>query len=106
MGSYIKGIILIIILLFFITFGVKNSQLIRLNYYFDILTAELPLYGLVYISIVIGIFIGMIMGLQTRLSLRKTVKNLQKENKALREKVVEEEKAEEPSVPSPAENKE
>ena len=83
MGTYVKWIILIIILLFFITFGVKNNQPIQLNYYFDILTRELPLYGVIYIAIVVGIFIGMVMGLRSRLNLRKTVKDLRRENRDL-----------------------
>ena len=86
MGSYAKGIILIIILLFFITFGVKNSQPVRLNYYLDILTGELPLYGLEYISMLIGIFIGILIGVRNRFQMRKMVKNLNNEIRELREK--------------------
>ncbi len=91
MGTYAKWIILIIILLFFITFGVKNNQPVSLNYYLNIGTGELPLYGFIYIAILVGIFIGMIMGLRSRLNLRKTVKNLQMENRELKEKAMEEE---------------
>jgi len=90
MGTYAKWIILIIILLFFITFGVKNNQPVSLNYYLNIMTGELPLYGVIYISILVGIFIGMIMGLRSRLNLRKTAKNLQMENRELKEKAMEE----------------
>jgi uncharacterized integral membrane protein len=82
---YVKWIILIIVLLFFITFGVKNSQSVYLNYYFDLQYIELPLYGLVYIAILLGIFIGMIVGILDRLNLRKTVKRLGKEKKELHE---------------------
>jgi uncharacterized integral membrane protein len=80
---YVKWIILIIVLLFFITFGVKNSAPVYLNYYFDLQYIELPLYGLVYIAILLGIFIGMIVGVFDRLNLRKTVKRLEKEKKEL-----------------------
>ena len=71
MGNYVKAIVLIIILLFFITFGVKNSQPTRLNYLFNILNVELPLYGIVYVSIVIGILIGLAVGLRNRFKLKK-----------------------------------
>jgi putative membrane protein len=94
MGTYAKWIILIIILLFFITFGVKNNQPVSLNYYLNIGTGELPLYGVIFISILVGIFIGMIMGLRSRLNLRKTVKNLQMENRELKEKAMEEKEEE------------
>jgi uncharacterized integral membrane protein len=80
---YVKWIILIIVLLFFITFGVKNSAPVYLNYYFNLQYIELPLYGLVYIAILLGIFIGMIVGIFDRLNLRKTVKRLEKEKKEL-----------------------
>ena len=101
MGSYVKGIILVVVLLFFITFGVKNSQLIQLYYYLNFETGAFPLYGLVYISIVIGIIIGMIVGIFDRFDLRRKVKRLQRENKELKEKVVEEE--EQGPVASPLE---
>jgi len=85
MGTYLKAIILIIILLFLITFGVKNNQPIRLYYYLNIETFEISLYGLVYLSIIIGIIIGMIIGISTRLSLRRKVKQLQRQNRDQRE---------------------
>jgi uncharacterized integral membrane protein len=90
MGTYAKWIILIIILLFFITFGVKNNQPISLNYYLNIVTGEFPLYGVIYIAILVGIFIGMIIGFRSRLHLRRRVKNLQMENRELKEEAMEE----------------
>ena len=85
MGNYVKAIVLIVVLLFFITFGVKNSQSVQLSYYFNMLNAELPLYGVAYISIVIGILIGLAVGLRNRFKLRKELKDLDKEYKELRE---------------------
>jgi len=101
MGSCVKGIILIIILLFFITFGVKNSQPTQLRYYFDIFPMDIPLYGVAYISIVIGIIIGMVVGIIARINLRRKVRRLQRENREIKEKLVEEEKEEEPSISPP-----
>ena len=94
MAAYLKGIILIIVLLFFITFGVGNNQPIRLNYYLEILNVELPLYGVIYISILVGIVIGMIMGINNRLILRRMVKNLEREVKELENKAKEEKEEE------------
>jgi len=85
MGTYAKWIILIIILLFFITFGVKNNQPVSLDYYLNMATPELPLYGVIYIAILAGVFFGMIIGVRSRFNLRKTLKNLKKENRELRE---------------------
>lgn len=92
MGVYIKWIVIIIVLLFFITFGVKNSQSVYLNYYFNIQNLQLPLYGLAYICILFGIFIGMIVGLLSRLNLSGTLKRLKTENRDLRERLTEAER--------------
>ena len=95
MGNYVKSIILIIVLLFLVTFGVKNSHPIQLRYYFDLVSVDIPLYGVVYLSIIVGIIIGMLVGIYDRMNLRGRVKNFQRENRELKEKVVEEERKEE-----------
>ena len=87
MGSYVKAIILILVLMFLITFGLKNSQTVLLSYYFGVVDIGTPLYALVYLSVVIGILVGMMVGLQTRLTLRRRVKILERENVELKEKV-------------------
>ena len=87
MGIYGKWILIIIVLLFFITFGVKNSQSVSLNYYLDIEGIVLPLYGLVFISILLGIFAGIIIGVADRLALKKKVRELGKENRTLQEEI-------------------
>jgi uncharacterized integral membrane protein len=87
MGTYIKWIIMIIILLFFITFGIKNSQLVSLHYYFSVEGVELPLYGLVFIAILLGIAAGMVIGIADRWGLGKKVKDLKRENRDLSEKL-------------------
>jgi uncharacterized integral membrane protein len=87
MGIYIKWIIMIIILLFFITFGIKNSQMVSLHYYFSIEGVELPLYGLVFIAILLGIVVGMLIGIVDRWVLGKKVKDLKRDNRDLSEKL-------------------
>ena len=101
MGTYLKAIVLVIILLFLTTFGIKNNQPLQVYYYFNIETAPMPLYGIVYISIIVGIVIGMLVGISSRFSMRRMVKILQRENKELKEKVVEGVKEEEPSAAPP-----
>jgi uncharacterized integral membrane protein len=95
--AYVKSIILIIVLLFLITFGVKNSQPTLLSYYFNITIGAIPLYGIVYISTIIGIIIGMIVGISRRVALGRKAIQVQRENRELREKIekLEEERKEE-----------
>lgn len=87
MGTYLKWIMMIIILLFFITFGINNSQSITLNYYLGIQDIALPLYGLVLISILLGILAGVIIGITDRLTLKKRLRDLTKENRTLQDEV-------------------
>jgi len=93
MGTYVKWIIIIIVLLFFITFGVKNSQMVYLNYYFNVQGMELPLYGLVFISILLGIAAGMIVGVADRLVLKRKVKDLTRDIRGLQEKLARQEES-------------
>ena len=100
MARYIKSIIMVIILLFLVTFGVKNSQPIQIYYYLNFQPGAFPLYILVYLCIVIGIVIGMIVGIYDRIDLRRRVRRLERENREFKEKIVEEEKEE--NIPVPA----
>jgi uncharacterized integral membrane protein len=106
MGNYIKSIILIIVLLFLVTFGVKNSHPTQLRYYFDLVSVDIPLYGVVYLAIVVGIIIGMIVGIYDRIAVRGRIRRLQQENRELKEKVVEEEKKQEETAVAPREKEE
>ncbi len=72
-----------------ITFGVENSQPTQMHYYLNILTPPIPLYSIVYLSIVIGIIVGMIVGISRRFTLSKKVRSLQHETSELREKGME-----------------
>ena len=86
MKSYIKAIGFIIILLFLVTFGIKNNQLIQLNYYLEYRSPDFPLYLLAYGCATIGIFIGMLIGIINRFHQRKKVKILTKLNAELKTK--------------------
>jgi uncharacterized integral membrane protein len=99
MRTYLKAIVLVVVLLFLTTFGIKNNHPLQLYYYFNIETLRIPLYGVVYISIIIGIVIGMLVGISARFSLSGKVKALQKEINELQEKAVEERKEEDPQAP-------
>ena len=110
MGSYVKAILLLIVLVGLVTFGINNLEPIRLHYYFNLSSMPLPLYGVVYGAIIIGIFIGMLVGINSRFGQRKKIKELRRENRDLQAKVGEEppqEKTEEkPADEQPAQTPE
>jgi uncharacterized membrane protein YciS (DUF1049 family) len=88
--TYLKAIVLVIVLLFLTTFGIKNNQPLQVYYYFNIQTSPIPLYGIVYISIIIGIVIGMLVGISFRFSLRGKVRALQRQVKEVKKRAMEE----------------
>ncbi|MGD9078270.1 MAG: LapA family protein [Desulfobacterales bacterium] len=94
MGSYFKALLLLIVLVVLVTFGIENKETMTLHYYFQLSSMPVPVYAVVYGSLVIGVFIGMIVGISARFSQRKKIKQLQKENRSLRNK-----------IPEPAEEK-
>jgi uncharacterized integral membrane protein len=90
MGSYVKAILLLIVLVVLVTFGINNLEPIRLHYYFGLSSMPLPIYGVVYGAMLVGIFVGMLVGINSRFTQRKKIKLLQKENRELKGKVGEE----------------
>jgi uncharacterized integral membrane protein len=109
MGSYVKAILLLIVLVGLVTFGINNLEPIRLHYYFKLSSMPLPLYGVVYGAIIIGIFIGMLVGINSRFGQRKKIKELKRENRELQAKVgaerpeekIEDKTGEEQPAPTP-----
>jgi uncharacterized integral membrane protein len=87
MESYFKALLLLIVLVALVTFGIQNNETVKLYYYFGMSSMPLPIYGIVYASVLIGIFIGMLIGINSRFSQHKKIKVLQKENRELKEKV-------------------
>lgn len=103
MRTYLKAIGLVVVLLFLTTFGIKNNQSLQLYYYFSIETFPIPLYGVVYIAMIIGTIIGMLVGISARYSMWRMVRSFQSEIKELKGKIEEKTKKEEPLATSPAE---
>ena len=87
MGSKIRLIIYIVVIFLLASFGVKNSQPVQLKYYFNTLNIELPLYGLIFICILLGIALGFLMGFFSNLNQRKAIKTLEREKAELQKKV-------------------
>jgi len=96
MGSYFKAILLLIVLVALVTFGIQNNETLILNYYFGMNSMPIPVYGIVYASILLGIFIGMLVGFSARFNQRKRIKILEKENRNLKSKVSDETSEEQP----------
>ena len=94
MKNYIKAVFLIIVLLFLVTFGIKNNQPVQLNYYFEWHTIDFPIYILAYASVIIGIFIGMLIGINSRFQQRRKIKILEKLTNELKTKADKEKKEE------------
>jgi uncharacterized integral membrane protein len=88
MGSYIKALLLLIVLAVLVTFGIKNNETMVLHFYFQYKSIPIPVYAVVYGALIIGVLIGMIVGINARFSQRKKIKQLQKENRDLKNKVV------------------
>jgi uncharacterized integral membrane protein len=105
MGSYIKALLLLIVLVVLVTFGIKNNETMMLHSYFQWSSPPIPVYAVVYGSLIVGILIGMIVGINSRFTQRKKLKTLQKENRNLKAKVAETPE-EEPVVESAVEEKE
>ena len=89
MGTYIKALLLLIVLVVLVTFGIKNNETMILHFYLQLSSMPLPVYAVVYGSLLVGVFIGMIVGISARFAQRKKIRQLQKENRGLRDKVAE-----------------
>lgn len=81
--SYFKAIVLIIVLVFFATFSIKNSGTVAIAYYFGLLNFSAPLYLIVLACLLIGFVIGLLFSLAGRFTLKKRLKTLEKEYKEI-----------------------
>jgi len=83
MGTYIKALLLLIVLVVLVTFGIKNNETMILHFYLQLSSMPLPVYAVVYGSLLVGV------GISARFAQRKKIRQLQKENRGLRDKVAE-----------------
>lgn len=82
--SYLKAIVLIIVLVFFATFSIKNSGSVDISYYFGLFNINAPLYLIVLACLIIGGIIGWLFGLAGRFALKRRLKMVEKEHKEIR----------------------
>ena len=76
--SYIKAVLIIIVLFFLVTFGIKNSTSVNISYYFGLFEASVPLYAMVYVCLILGVIIGMLIGLTGRFAVKKRLRASEK----------------------------
>ena len=68
-------IIIVLLILFAITFSLQNTLPIRLVYY-DVLDVILPVYMLIFIVFLVGVIFTGFMGIIERYRLNRTIKSL------------------------------
>lgn len=79
----IFSIVIVILILFVISFSLQNASEVPLKYY-DFINLNLPIYTLMFIAFLAGIIFTGLMGLAERLNLTKTIRQLSKTVRDLR----------------------
>ena len=82
----IYTIIIVLIMLFIITFSLANTLPIQLKYYtlFDV---TMPTYMVIFISFLVGVIFTGFMGIVERFRLNRTINHLNKTIKELRREI-------------------
>ena len=82
----IYTIIIVLVMLFIITFSLENTLAIKLKYY-DFIDVTAPAYMLVFISFLAGVIFTGFMGIVERFRLNRTITKLNKTIRELRREV-------------------
>lgn len=82
----IYTIIIVLVMLFIITFSLENTFAIKLKYY-DLVNVTVPTYMLVFISFLVGVIFTGFMGIVERFRLSRTITKLNKTIRELRREV-------------------
>jgi uncharacterized integral membrane protein len=82
----IYTVIIVLVMLFVITFSLENTLLIRLKYY-DLMNISLPTYMMVFIAFLVGVIFTGFMGIVERFRLNRTINKLNKTIRELRREV-------------------
>lgn len=81
--KFLKSIGTALLFLLAITFSLKNNEMVALKYYFQLESLDLPLYLLVFFSVIFGIFIGGMEGVIERIKSGNVIRKLKKEMKKM-----------------------
>jgi len=82
----IYTVIIVLVMLFIITFSLENTSSIQLKYY-DLINVTAPTYMLVFISFLVGVIFTGFMGIVERFRLNRTITKLNKTIRELRREV-------------------
>ncbi len=77
--KFLKKIMVAFLFLIAITFSLKNNEMVTLRYYFQELPLEVPLYLLVFCSVILGILLGGVEGVMEKIRTTRTIRRLKKE---------------------------
>jgi len=78
MRNFLNTVFFALIILFFVTFSLSNSQSIQLSF-FGFLLRPIPISLLILIPFLVGVVLGSFLDLAERFSLKREVKRLKKE---------------------------
>ena len=78
MRNFLNTVFFALIILFFVTFSLSNSQSIQLNF-FGFFLRPIPLSLLILSPFLVGVVLGSFLDLVERFSLKREVKRLKKE---------------------------
>ena len=85
--KFLKSIGTALLFLLAITFSLKNNEMVAIKYYFQLESFDLPLYLLVFFSVILGILIGGIEGVIERIKSGNVIRKLKKEMKKMEEEL-------------------
>lgn len=77
--KFIKNIGIALLFLVAITFSLQNNETVLLKYYYLENPIEIPLYLLVFVSVIFGILIGGVEGLFEKIRNGSTIRRLRKD---------------------------
>jgi uncharacterized integral membrane protein len=98
-------IIIVLVMLFVITFSLSNTSPIQLKYY-TMIDVTLPTYMIIFISFLVGVIFTGFMGIVERFRLNRTINRLNKTIKELRREVRDSNKEQFGEEPNPSEGSE
>lgn len=77
--NFIKSMVTALLFLVAITFALKNNDPVAIKYYFTERQIELPLYLIMFFSVILGILIGGLEGLYEKMKSGSIIRKLKKE---------------------------
>ena len=86
----IYTIIIVLLMMFMITFSQENTAVVQLQYY-DYMKRSLPIYMLIFLSFLAGVVFTGFMGIVERFRMNRTISRLNKAVRDLRRQISENE---------------